>query len=235
MRLKRNQRVAILAGLAGAVIALLGALALVNAVFDHEQHTRFTLADPVRKLVVATGAGDVTLVATDTDRVTVRQDTHWVTGRPTPEHNVSGGVLRLADGCRGRRPIFRCDTTYRIEVPRDVAVDAHSDAGDVRVRGVGGSVSMTSDAGDLDASGLTGPHVRAGSDAGDVRLAFATAPSSVEARTGAGDVDLDLPRGEYAVSAGTGAGDTTVSGIARYDRSTHAVSARSDAGDVTIR
>jgi hypothetical protein len=219
MALKRNKRTAvtILGGLAGLLIVLLGAVGVVNAAFAHERHARFTVADPVHKVVVASDAGDITLVATGTDRVIVRQDTRWVAGRPAPRHSVAGGVLRLADGCQRRWPIFHCGTSYRIEVPRDVAVDAHSDAGDVH------------------ATGLAGAQVRASSDAGDVRLAFATAPASVDAETDAGDVELTLPRGEYAVSTHTDAGDTDISGIVRYDRSSHVVDARSHAGDVTIR
>jgi Putative adhesin len=233
---KRKQRTAvtILGGLAGVLIVLFGAVAVVNAAFAHQRRAQFAVSDPVHQVVVASGAGDISLVATDTDRVIVRQDTHWVTGKATPRHSVSGGVLRLADGCKRHWPIFRCATSYRIEVPRDVAVDAHSDAGDVRVRGAGGSVSMTSDAGDVEATGLTGAHVRAGSDAGDVHLAFAAAPSSVDAETDAGDVEVTLPRGEYAVSTHTDAGDTTIGGIVRNDRSPHVVDARSDAGDVTV-
>jgi|tagenome__1003787_1003787.scaffolds.fasta_scaffold20635482_1 hypothetical protein len=231
---KKATAVAIAAGVAGLLVVLFGAVYAVNTLFDHEKSERFTISQPVQKVVVASDAGDVEVVATATKRVIVRQTTHWVTSKPTPERTVSGGVLRLADGCKRDWPIFRCDTSYRIEVPRDLAVEAHADAGDVLVRGVGGSLAMTSDAGDVEATGLTGTHVKANSDAGDVQLALAIAPSSLDAQTDAGDVDIELPRGEYALNADTDAGDVSVSGIVRYDRSAHAVKARSDAGDVTV-
>src|SRR3954470_2274691 len=231
---KKATAVAIAAGVAGLLVVLFGAVYAVNTLFDHEKSERFTISQPVQKVVVASDAGNVEVVATGTKRVIVRQKTHWVTSKPTPERTVSGGVLRLADGCKRGWPIFRCDTSYRIEVPRSLGVEAHTAAGDVVVRGVGGSLAMASDAGDVDATDLSGTHVNANSDAGHVHLAFAIAPSSIDARTDAGDVDIELPRGEYALDADADAGDTSVSGIIRYDRSAHAVKARSDAGDVTV-
>src|SRR3954465_2600959 len=231
---KKASAAAILGGLAGALIILFGGVYAVNTFFDHEKSEQVTISQPVREVVVASDAGNAEGIATPTKRVIVPQKPHWVPGKPSPERTVSAGVLRLADGCKRGWPIFRCDTRYRIEVPRGVGVDAHTDAGDVLVRGVGGSLAMASAAGDVEATDLTGTHVTANSSAGDVDLAFAIAPSSIDAQSDAGAVDIELPRGEYALDAGTDAGDTSVSGIVRYDRSAHAVKARSDAGDVTV-
>jgi hypothetical protein len=231
---KKAAAAAIAGVLAGVVVVLFGGVYAVNTLFDHEKSEQFRISERVRKVVVASDAGNVEVVATATTRVIVRQKTHWVTGKPAPERSVSAGVLRLADGCNHGLRIFRCDTSYRIEVPRDLGVEAHTDAGDILVRGVSGPLAMASDAGDVDATDLTGTHVNADNDAGDVHLAFAIAPSSIDAQTGAGDVDIELPRGEYALNADTDAGDTSVSGIVRYDRSAHAVTARSGAGDVTV-
>jgi len=236
MKTKRKSTTAavIVGGVVGVLVVLFGGVYAVNTLFDHEKSEQFTISQPVRQVVVASDAGDVEVVATATKRVIVHQETHWVTGKPTAERTVSAGVLRLADGCKGGWHVLRCDTSYRIEVPRELAVEAHADAGDVLVRGVGGPLALASDAGDVEATGLTGTHVKADSEAGDVHLAFAIAPSSIDAQTDAGDVDIELPHGEYAIDADTDAGDTSVSGIVRYDRSAHAVKARSAAGDVTV-
>jgi Putative adhesin len=231
---KKATAAVIAGGVASVVLVLFGGVYAVNTLFDHEKSEQFTISEPLRKVVVASDAGNIEVVATATKRVIVRQKTHWVTGKPTSERTVSAGVLRLADGCKRGWRMFRCDTSYRIEVPRGLGVDAHTDAGDVLVRGVGGPLAMASDAGDVDATDLTGTLVKANSDAGDVHLAFAIAPSSIDAQTDAGDVDIELPRGEYALNTDTDAGDTSVSGIVRYDRSAHAVKARSAAGDVTV-
>lgn len=227
-----------IAAAAGAVIVSLaglgGGLYAVNTVLDNEKTEQFTISQEVRKVIVASDAGDVQVVGTDADRVTVRETTRWITDEPSPEMTVAGGVLRLGNDCDGWT-VFRCETDYRIQVPRDLEVVVDAGAGEISVTGVGGSVSVASEAGDVEGTRLSAAAVTATSDAGDVRLTFATAPSSLHAETDAGDVEIELPRAEYALDADTDAGDTSISGIVRYDLAQHSIQARSDAGDVTIR
>src|SRR3954470_9750410 len=220
----------------GAVMCLVVAfvsLFAVNTLLDRSKTETFAVTEPVQKLVVAADAGDVKVVATDGDRVTVRRTTHWVRSEPKPTNTVSGAILRRADDCGGVTP-FRCDSGYRIEVPRGLAVEVHADSGDVDVRGVSGAVDLESGSGDVTGHGLTGARLRATSDSGDVRLGLMSSPVSVEARSDSGDVDLELPHGEYALDADTDSGDTSVHGIVRYDRASNAVKAHSDSGDVTV-
>jgi hypothetical protein len=234
---QENHKATVAAIAGGLVICLVAAFAglfAVNMLLDSEKTEKFAVAEPVHKLVVAADAGDVKVVATDADRVTVRRTTHWVTKEPKPTKTVSGGVLRLAGDCDGWTT-FRCETSYRVEVPSGLAVDVKADAGDVDVRGVTGTVNLSSDSGDVSAHGLTGARLRATSQSGDVRLGLVTSPSSIEALSDSGDVDVELPRGEYALDTHTDSGDTSVHGIIRYDRADHAVKARSDSGDVTVR
>jgi hypothetical protein len=235
MKTKNNKaNAAVIAG--GVMVLLVTALAgvfAVNTLLDHEKTETFAVTEPVQKLVVAADTGDVKVVATDGDQVTVRRTTRWVTSEPRPTRTVSGGVLRLADDCRAWTPL-RCDSDYRIEVPRGLAVEVHAASGDVDVRGVTGAVDLKSDSGDVSGHGLAGARLRATSDSGDVRLELVSSAASVEARSDSGDVDLELPRGEYALDAHTDSGDTSVDGVVRYDRADHAVKARSDSGDVTV-
>jgi putative adhesin len=231
----RKPTVAVIAGgLVMCLVTLFAGVFAVNTLFDSEKTETFAITEPVQKLVVATDAGDVKVVATDADRVTVRRTTHWVTSEPKPTKTIAGGVLRLAGDCGGWTT-FRCETSYRVEVPRGAAVDVKVDAGDVDVRGVTGAVDLSTDSGDVSGHGLAGARVRAESDSGDVRLGLVSSPSSVEALTDSGDVDVDLPRGEYALDTHTDSGDTSVQGIVRYDRADHVVRARTDSGDVTVR
>jgi hypothetical protein len=235
--MKTKNKKATVAVIAGGVVMLLvtafAGLFAVNTLLDHEKTETFAVTEPVSKLVVAADAGDVNVVATDGARVTVRRTTHWVTSEPKPTKTVSGGILRLADDCEGLSPL-RCESGYRIEVPRGLAVEVRADSGDVDVRGVTGAVDLESGSGDVSGHGLAGVHLRATSDSGDVRLGLVSSPASVEALSDSGDVDLELPRGEYALDAHTDSGDTSVHGIVRYDRADHAVKARSDSGDVTV-
>jgi hypothetical protein len=229
----KNRTAAIAGGVVACLVVVLGGLFAVNTLLDSKKTQTFAVTEPVQKLVVAADAGDVKVVATDADRVIERRTTHWVTSEPKPTKSTSGGVLRLGDDCHGFT-MFRCETSYRIEVPRSLGVDVKVDSGDVDVRGVTGAVNLSSDSGDVRGFGLAGGRLRATSDSGDVRLGVVASPSSVEALSDSGDVDLDLPRGEYALDAHTDSGDTSVHGLVRYDRAPHAVIAHSDSGDVTV-
>jgi DUF4097 and DUF4098 domain-containing protein YvlB len=233
MKTKHNRAAAIGGGVAACLVAIFAGLFAVNTLLASQKTERFAVTEPVHKLVVAGGAGDVNVVATDADHVTVRRTTHWVTSEPKITKTVSGDVLRLADNCHGWTT-FRCETSYRIEVPRGLAVDVAVDSGDIDVRGVTGAVDLSSGSGDVSGHGLAGARLRATSDSGDVRLGLVSSPSSVEAVSDSGDVDVDLPHGEYALDTHTDSGDTSVHGIVRYDLAAHAVKAHSDSGDVTV-
>src|SRR4051794_13844389 len=204
-----------------------------NALLDSEKTEEFAVREPVRTVVVTADAGNVKVVATDAERVTVRRTTHWVTSEPKPTKTVSGGVLRLADGCDGWTT-FRCETSYQIEVPRGLAVDVKVGAGDIDVRGVTGAANLSSGSGDVSGHALAGTRLRGHSDSGDVRLELLSSPSSVEAQSDSGDVDIEVPRGEYALDTHTDSGDTSVHGIVRSARAAHAIKAHTDSGDVTV-
>jgi DUF4097 and DUF4098 domain-containing protein YvlB len=92
------------------------------------------------------------------------------------------------------------------------AITVKADAGTVKVAGVTGNLTIESDAGTVHGTGLGSDRVKASTDAGNVKLAFARAPSWVDAETDAGDVDIDLPRSEYALDLDTDAGDIEIRG-----------------------
>ena len=236
--MSKKKRAAVVAGaVIGSTGVFFGAVLAINTLLDSKTTKQYSVSERVTELIVSSGAGNVEIVATSADRVTVQQTTHWVTDEPTPKKTLSDGVLTLADSddCRGGWTLLRCETDYRIEVPRDVAVSIKADAGDVTVTGLAGRVTLESDAGNVKGTELGASHVQASTDAGDVRLSFTVAPTSVDAETDAGDLDIDLPRAEYALDLDTDAGDTSVEGIVRYDLAPHSVSAETDAGDLTIR
>jgi hypothetical protein len=230
---KKRTVAAIAGGLVMCLVAAIAGVFAVNTLLDSQKTDRFVVSEPVEKVVVAADTGDVKVVATDADRVSVRRTTHWVTSEPKPTKSVSAGVLRLAGDCDGWTA-FRCDSSYRIEVPRGLAVDVKVDSGDIDVRGVTGAVNLDSDSGNVSGHGLAGARVRATSDSGDVRVGLVSSPSSVEALSDSGNVDVELPRGEYALDTHTDSGDTSLNGIVRYDLSDHVVKAHTDSGDVTV-
>jgi hypothetical protein len=231
----RKKKIALAAGGTVAILAAtFGGVFGTNTLLADKKTRSFTLAAPTTKVVVDSDAGDVDVVAADTDRITIRQTTHWVTHEPTPTRVVDGGVLRLDDGCGGWN-VFRCEADYQITVPRNLELAIDVDSGDIEVDAVAGALSLHTDSGDVRGRDLPAAHVNAKSDSGDVRLAFSTAPASVEAKSDSGNVKVELPRASYAVDADTDSGDTDVEGIVQYDLASRTVEATSDSGDVTVR
>lgn len=234
---KKAKAAAIAGGTLACMAAVVGTVIAVNTLLDSKKTEQYTVSEPVHKLVVDSDAGSVRIIATDAGSITVQQTTHWVTDEPTPKRSVVDGVLRLvdADECRGGWTVFRCETDYRIEVPRELAITVKADAGTVKVAGVTGNLTIESDAGTVEGTQLGSDRVKASTDAGNVRLAFVTTPSSVDAETDAGNVDIDLPRSEYALDLDTDAGGSSVEGVVQYDLSPRTVKASTDAGDIEIR
>jgi Toastrack DUF4097 len=231
----RKTKIAAAAGGSVAILlATFGGVFGANTKLADEKTRSFTIDAPVSKVVVDSDVGDVHVLAADTDRITIRQTTHWLTYEPTPTRVVDGGVLRLDDGCGGWN-FFRCEADYQITVPRDLALEVDVDSGDIEVEGVAGGLSLHTDSGDVRGRELTGAQVKGTSDSGDVKLAFSTAPASVEANTDSGNVEVELPQAPYAVDVDTDSGDTDVEGIVQYDLASRTIEAKSDSGDVTVR
>src|SRR4051794_12962291 len=83
MKTKRKKAAAIVCGVTGVLAVLLGTVYAADTLFDHHKSERFTISEPVRKVVVASHAGNVEVTATSTKRVIVHRTTDWVTTEPT--------------------------------------------------------------------------------------------------------------------------------------------------------
>ncbi|MFD0555233.1 DUF4097 family beta strand repeat-containing protein [Streptomyces rectiviolaceus] len=162
------------------------------------------------QLSVDTTAGDVRIVASDRSSLKgPRRSRTRLTSRKHPTSR--GGEVTLKDhDCRSGS----CSVSYRIEVPERLASRISSGGGDITGSALAGSTAAKTNGGDVD-------------------LAFAKAPTDVDAFSAGGDVDVDLPAGRYAVQAQANGGDRKV-GVKTDKSSVHKVTARSNGGDATV-
>jgi DUF4097 and DUF4098 domain-containing protein YvlB len=176
----------------------------------------------------------------------------WSLTHPRVEQDVKEDTLLIRASC-GFVIGSGCDSDFRLQVPRGVAVDARSSAGDVVVTGLSGNVVVRSSAGDVEARALSGraslessagdvrgvdlrgATVEAESSAGEIELRFAAAPLAVVADSSAGDVFIRLPDGTetYHVRADSSAGDVRTN-IRTDPDSSRSLTLRSSAGDVIV-
>lgn len=188
----------------------------------------------VDRLVVDIDAGDVAVRAGEDGFAAVTSAVRWTGTRPEVTQMVDGSTLTVTGRCPDRTGSEHCEVDLTVDLPPSASSDVQVGAGDVTGADVTGQHVWNSAAGDVTATRLGAATVQAGSDAGDVVLAFAAVPLEVVAETAAGEVLVTVPDGVgYAVDAGSGAGETVVE--VPTDPAGAAITAFSSAGDVTVR
>jgi hypothetical protein len=261
--------VALLLTTAGIAVAF-GVLAFADGFADTERRTHDVRAS-VSRVVVQGSSGDVDVRPSADGRVTVRETRRSLWREPEFHMSARDGVLLVSVDCPSASP--GCSDDLDIAVPRSldsvqVEVDsgdvslgslrarrtvAHSDSGDVEVRGhagpldlaadsgdvlaedVRGAVRMAADSGDVTGRGLRGERVTGTADSGDVSIAVLAAPRALAVSADSGDVEVDVPSGRYRVAAEADSGDVEVERLLRDDLAPRRIDARADSGDVVVR
>jgi Putative adhesin len=235
------------------LLIVVGGLGLLRAIGGERTSTEvFPAADTV---VVTTGAGDVDLVATDRDDVSVRLEARQSWPRQTAlESDVSGDTLTLRTECSGvALPLSQCSGDLVVELPADVAAEVETGSGEVRLTGVTGDVAVETGAGGVtlsdapgqvtlrtgsgdirvDGLGSSGGSLRTGS--GSIEVDAESEPDELTTETGSGDVLIVLPGGTpYAVDADTGSGEESIE-VATDPDSDHRIVARTGSGNIEVR
>ncbi|MEV0585987.1 DUF4097 family beta strand repeat-containing protein [Nonomuraea sp. NPDC050310] len=174
----------------------------------NQEQVSYDVTDKVAKLTVDSGAGDIVVNESDRTGIRVTETLHWRSGKPRTAHEVGGGGLSLNYNCPDT--FGDCGVDYRIEVPKGMALQLATDAGNVTLRAVSGAADVSTRAGNIDADGVLAKRFEAETDAGEVEVSFAGEPDQVRAKTGVGDVTVYVPKGSYDVEASTGVGDRKV-------------------------
>lgn len=238
------------------VLVLLAGVAasLVVQFFAQERTETTAISQPVTRLVVRNGTGDVRVRAAEAGTpVQVTRVMRWSFREPTARTTVTDGELLVDAGCDGWfwgdcetdvDVLLRPGTTVQvttntgdIRVTASAAVEARTDTGSVDLSVTGSPiVNARTDTGDVTVTGgAAGAAVHAESDTGRIRLDLTAAPSTVVATTNTGDVTVSVPEGDaYRIEADTDTGKVRVT-VPREPTSPRHIDARTDTGDVTVR
>jgi len=193
----------------------------------------YQVVEPIDALVVDARAAAVTIDSGD-GPVTVTETYRFVDDKPATSHRVDGSTLRLTDtGCRNND--VRCDVEFRVHLPAAARAEIKAQAGAVKVTGLTGNVSVSTQAGAVEGRALGGAEVTISTQAGAANLEFARVPSSVRASTEVGAIEVRLPSGtSYAVDVQTTVGSSDVS-VQRDPASPHKIEVRTRVGAVKVR
>ena len=100
---------------------------------------------------------------------------------------------------------------------------------------VSGAVTLTTNGGDIAATELTAPQVKATTGGGNVMVQFASVPANVTVTTDGGDITIVVPRGRthYDLTEHTDGG-TTSARVPVDSSSPHVITATTRGGDIRV-
>ncbi len=186
-------------------------------------------------LRVDSNCGDVDVVAGDVATIELSTNVWWSFGKPSVTTTLDGATRVVTVRCASASFGTGNSANASLIVPEDTAVTVRASAGHVRLEGLGGDITAHSSDGWVEGVDLVAAHVTASSSAGAVRLAFASPPVEVDARSSAGRVDVLVPDDDtsYAVTATSSAGRADVT-VATDPTSPARIFAKSSASDVRV-
>ncbi len=187
----------------------------------------FDVGGEISALLVDVEVGNVRIVGSERSDVSItRRMEGAATGRPL----LAEGLLTVEASCESLLP---CRTDLDIEIPADLPVLLSVRQGDGWVVALRGELSAELQDGDLDATELSAPILRARLGTGDAFVRFDTAPSELRVAAGMGDLRVVLPPGGYDLDLG-GLGGVEQSGVVDQPGAPK-VELQTSAGRVSLR
>jgi hypothetical protein len=225
----------VLGAACGAVVPLLLAgchpLPQLSTTTHNPPAQVFTVTARVTTLVIKGGSGSIDVTGSSRRTISVSQQASYGKTPPAETHAISGTTLTLSYTCPSE---FVCGVSYDVQVPRGVAVQVSSVAGQVTLTSLAGPVSVQTRAGLITAIGLSSPAATLKSTAGGIDATFSAAPGSVQASTNVGPITLAVPgSAAYKINTHTIVGSSTVT-VPKNAASPHVITASSDLGSITI-
>ncbi|MEV0233757.1 DUF4097 family beta strand repeat-containing protein [Nonomuraea sp. NPDC050786] len=228
------KRAGMLAGIVGLAALLTGCG--LGGPLDSESAS-YDVTDKVAGVRVEADAGTVEVVESDRTGIRVTEQLSWRKTKPETSHEVEGDTLALAFKCANTWGLgsaaSSCEVSYKVEVPKGLRVDVRSDSGDLTLKGLSGELKARTDSGAIEADGLAARQVEAGTDSGDVDLAFGGQPDKVVTSSDSGNIAIHVPQGPYNVVAKTDSGGKRIT-AATDPSAARQIRLTSDSGDLAV-
>ena len=203
-----------------------------------EGHVRLTrrtvssvVGSAVTGLVLRGSVGAVSITGVDRSTVAITAHLAYRGSAPVITRQVTGGVLELGF----RLPnCSNCGVSVDLKVPRGLGVTVRLGVGQIRLNGLSGTIAASTDAGQIQAAGMSGPRVRLTTGAGMIGAEFTVPPQLVYARSDTGSVAIRVPSGTaYKVTASTQVGSVRIT-VPQAADSSHVIRATTGTGAVTV-
>jgi hypothetical protein len=226
-----------IAVLVSAAIVVL--LVLVTAIgwlaSHHSKVTMYSVSSPLRQVDLRLSSGQAVIVGSSSSAVQVRRTDDFAFGHAAREQrSLAHGVLSISSRCP-RIVLGSCSASYELAVPETVAVNVITTDGHVRLDGFRGTAALQTGTGNVDVEAYCGFKLSAVSASGDVHVATACAPQSLDLRTGSGNAVALVPPGRYRLAAVSGSGRQRVSGVVRDQQAPFSIDVHSGSGSAAVQ
>lgn len=189
---------------------------------------QFDVGGEILTVSVEVDLGNVTVMGENRQNVHIeRQVTGFLEGGPS----LKNGTLRVPVACSG---ILGCSGEVTVRVPYDVPVTVRVHEGDIRISDLESALVLETGHGDVIATGLRSPTLRAYLGLGSVQASFLDTPQAITIGTGVGDIALSLPGGNYALDTNAQGGTEISPAIQATTDPAPRVEVRTTTGKVTI-
>jgi hypothetical protein len=211
-----------------------GTLSVVTWLVTTRTSTHQTFTGEVRRLVLDSRVGDLTIRVVDDPGADMTAEQHGAFASPHTEQALKDGVLTIRGWCDDRLVTNNCSVDFIVVVPKGTVIRATNRVGEIRVRGADADLVAESSVGEVDLVDLTAPTVTASSNTGDVTVSFAKPPRTVRVETSVGEGTVRVPADgtRYRVSLRSGVGEENLL-MSSDPASDRTISVDSGVGDVT--
>jgi hypothetical protein len=190
------------------------------------------VSSPVTGLVVRGSVGNVSITGGDRSTLAITAHLVYRGSAPVLIRRVTGGVLDLGYSCPSSSR--KCVVSFDLTVPRGLGMTVRLGVGNIRLSGLSGMITASTNVGQIQASGMSGGRVRLTTGPGMISVGFTAPPQQIVASSGVGSVTIRVPSGTaYRVAASAGIGSVRVS-VPRSAASPHVIQATTGTGTVTV-
>jgi len=190
-----------------------GTASVIAEFFQQEGRTTRFIAGEVRRVVVSTDTGDVTIrLGVVGTRTRLEFTRIWSFSEPRADATLVDSTLQVRGRCGRPIDIGACGVDIDLTLPPGVALDVSTGTGDITLIRPDARVQARSSVGNVSVQDARAAEVVASSDVGNLDLEFAEAPDDVRVTTDTGNAEVIVPDDgtAYAVDATSDTGETKI-------------------------
>lgn len=192
----------------------------------------FLVTDPVERIVIDVGDGNLDATAYMRDAILLKRHTFGFQSQlGSPEYTVEDGELRFAARCKTRH---ECTHDHLFELPLGIGFEVEMDDARIDLGYIDRDIGARFVTGSFTGTRLRSPRVVLAAELAEISVDFASAPESVQIELQEGSVALQVPAGSYHCEVASAAGEVTITDIVCDDAADAVLDVQVGSGDIVV-